>query len=179
LIKPFTQRKEEADAFYREILKDEESLDIMNIKRQALSGLLWNKQFYYYDVYRWLKGDPGQPSPPQCRSELRNTEWKHLHSKEILSVPDKWEFPWFAAWDLAFHCYVLSIVDREFAKSQLLYMVNEWYMHPNGQLPAYEWNFSDCNPPIHAMTIWEIYKAEKEASRAAEICFFWKKHFIN
>jgi glycogen debranching enzyme len=175
--KTFNQRKEEADAFYGEVLKEEKNPDIINIKRQALSGLLWNKQFYYYDVYRWLKGDPGQPSPPQYRSELRNTEWKHLHSKEILSVPDKWEFPWFAAWDLAFHCYVLSIVDREFAKSQLLYMVNEWYMHPNGQLPAYEWNFNDCNPPIHAMAIWEIYKAEKEASYGKGDLLFLEKAF--
>ncbi|MFC0771330.1 MGH1-like glycoside hydrolase domain-containing protein [Terrimonas alba] len=173
----FNQRKEEADAFYRKVLKDEKNPDIINIKRQALSGLLWSKQFYYYDVHQWLKGDSGQPPPPSQRSELRNTDWKHLHSKEILSVPDKWEFPWFAAWDMAFHCYALSIVDREFAKSQLLYMVNEWYMHPNGQLPAYEWNFSDCNPPIHAMAIWEIYKAEKEANQGKGDVLFLEKVF--
>jgi len=173
----FSLRKEEADAFYLEILKDEKNPDVINIKRQALAGLLWNKQFYYYDVHQWLKGDPGQPPPPLQRSELRNTEWKHLHSKEILSVPDKWEFPWFAAWDMAFHCYTLAMVDMEFAKSQLLYMVNEWYMHPNGQLPAYEWNFSDCNPPIHAMAIWEIYKAEKQANHGKGDVLFLEKVF--
>jgi hypothetical protein len=173
----FTQRKNEADAFYQEVLKDERSPDIIHIKRQALAGLLWNKQFYYYDVHQWLKGDPAQPPPPPQRWELRNAEWKHLHSKEILSVPDKWEFPWFASWDMAFHCYTLAMVDMEFAKSQLLYMVNEWYMHPNGQLPAYEWNFSDCNPPIHAMAIWEIYKAEKDANQGKGDVLFLEKVF--
>lgn len=173
----FTQRKKEADAFYEDVLKEEKNPDRFNIKRQALAGLLWNKQFYYYDVHQWLKGDPGQPPPPPQRTEVRNSEWKHLHSKEILSVPDKWEFPWFAAWDMAFHCYALSMVDREFAKSQLLYMVNEWYMHPNGQLPAYEWNFSDCNPPIHAMSIWEIYKTEKEDSQGKGDLLFLEKIF--
>ncbi|OQP57263.1 glucosidase [Niastella vici] len=173
----FSLRKEEADAFYGEILKEEKNPDIINIKRQALAGLLWNKQFYYYDVHQWLKGDPGKPSPPLQRSQLRNADWKHLHSKEILSVPDKWEFPWFAAWDMAFHCYTLAMVDIEFAKSQLLYMVNEWYMHPNGQLPAYEWNFSDCNPPIHAMAIWEIYKADKQANQGKGDVLFLEKAF--
>ena len=173
----FSLRKAEADAFYAEILKGEKNPDVINIKRQALSGLLWNKQFYYYDVHQWLKGDPGQPQPPLQRSQLRNTEWKHLHSKEILSVPDKWEFPWFAAWDMAFHCFTLAMVDMDFAKSQLLYMVNEWYMHPNGQLPAYEWNFSDCNPPIHAMAIWEIYKTEKQANQGRGDVLFLEKIF--
>jgi hypothetical protein len=173
----FTLRKQEADAFYLEVLKEEMSPDILNIKRQALAGLLWNKQFYYYDVHQWLNGDPLQPSPPPQRLQLRNSEWKHLHSKEILSVPDKWEFPWFAAWDMALHCYTLAMADREFAKSQLLYMVNEWYMHPNGQLPAYEWNFSDCNPPIHAMAIWEIYKAEKIANQGKGDTLFLEKVF--
>ena len=175
--KIFSLRKEEANAFYQEVLKDETNPDIINIKRQALAGLLWSKQFYYYDVHKWLKGDPAQPQPPEQRWLLRNAEWKHLHSKEILSVPDKWEFPWFAAWDMAFHCYTLTIVDIEFAKSQMLYMVNEWYMHPNGQLPAYEWNFSDCNPPIHAMAIWEIYKAEKKANQGKGDILFLEKVF--
>src|SRR2546423_5117332 len=173
----FIKRKIEADAFYQEVLKDKSNPDIINIKRQALSGLLWNKQFYYYDVHRWLKGDPAQPPPPLQRFELRNAEWQHMHSKEILSVPDKWEFPWFASWDMAFHCLTLVMVDIEFAKSQLLYIVNEWYMHPNGQLPAYEWNFSDCNPPIHAMAIWEIYKAEKEANQGKGDILFLEKVF--
>jgi hypothetical protein len=172
-----TLRKKEADSFYREVLKDERSPDVFNIKRQALSGLLWNKQFYYYDVHQWLKGDPAQPPPPSQRLKSRNVEWKHLHSKEILSVPDKWEFPWFASWDMAFHCYALAMVDLEFAKSQLLYLVNEWYMHANGQLPAYEWNFGDCNPPIHGMAVWEIYKTEKEANQGKGDVLFLEKVF--
>ena len=173
----FAMRREEADAFYQEVLKNERNPDIINIKRQALSGLLWNKQFYYYDVHQWLKGDPAQPQPPSQRLQLRNYEWRHLHSKEILSVPDKWEFPWFAAWDMAFHCLTLAMIDIEFAKTQLLYLINEWYMHPNGQLPAYEWNFSDCNPPIHAMAIWEIYKVEKEANQGKGDVLFLEKVF--
>jgi hypothetical protein len=173
----FNIRKKEADDFYKEVLKEESNPDIINTKRQALAGLLWNKQFYYYNVHQWLKGDPGQPSPPVQRLALRNAGWKHLHSKEILSVPDKWEFPWFASWDMAFHCYTLAMVDREFAKTQLLNLVNEWYMHPNGQLPAYEWKFSDCNPPIHSMAVWEIYKAEKEANQGKGDVLFLEKVF--
>ena len=170
-------RLEEADAFYQAVLKEEKNLDIFNIKRHALAGLLWNKQFYYYDVHQWLKGDPSQPPPPPQRLKKRNAEWSHLHSNEILSVPDKWEFPWFAAWDMAFHCYALAIVDTAFAKTQLLHLVNEWYMHPNGQLPAYEWSFSDCNPPIHAMATWEIYKAEKQAHEGKGDLLFLEKVF--
>ena len=172
-----TSRRKEADAFYEEILKEDTNPDIINIKRQALAGLLWNKQFYYYNVHQWLKGDPGKPLPPRERFDLRNTEWQHLHSKEILSVPDKWEFPWFASWDMAFHCYTLASVDIEFAKSQLLNLVNEWYMHPNGQLPAYEWKFSDCNPPIHALATWLIYVAEKAANQGKGDLSFLEKVF--
>ena len=173
----FTVRKKEADDFYNEVLKNESHPDRLNIKRQALASLLWNKQFYYYDVHQWLKGDPGQPPPPSQRLDARNAEWDHLHSKEILSVPDKWEFPWFAAWDMAFHCYTLAMVDREFAKTQLLNLVNEWYMNPNGQLPAYEWNFSDSNPPLHAMAVWEIYKTEKAANGGKGDVLFLEKVF--
>ncbi|HET9487743.1 MAG TPA: glucosidase, partial [Chryseosolibacter sp.] len=173
----FNLRKNEADDFYGQVLKEEIIPDTINIKRQALAGLLWNKQFYYYDVHQWLRGDPAQPPPPVQRLESRNGDWKHLHSKEILSVPDKWEFPWFASWDMAFHCYSLAMVDRDFAKTQLLNLVNEWYMHPNGQLPAYEWNFSDCNPPIHAMAVWEIYKAGKEANHGKGDVVFLEKVF--
>lgn len=172
----FERRIEEANVFYREIL-NELNPDVYNIKRQALAGLLWSKQFYYFDVHQWFKGDPGQPSPPSPQIRTRNFQWQHLHSKEILSVPDKWEFPWFAAWDMAFHCYTLAMVDRNFAKTQLLNLVNEWYMHPNGQLPAYEWNFSDCNPPIHAMAVWEIYKAEKESNGGKGDLLFLEKIF--
>ena len=172
----FQQRIKEADEFYREVLKDD-CPEVLQIKRQSLAGLLWNKQFYYYDVHEWLKGDPAQPSPPTNRTKTRNAEWKHLHSKEILSVPDKWEFPWFASWDMAFHCLAISLVDRQFAKTQLLNLVNEWYMHPDGQLPAYEWKFNDCNPPIHAMAVWEIYKAEKLDNQGKGDVLFLEKAF--
>lgn len=171
------RRIAEADEFYDEILKEEQNPDLRNIKRQALAGLLWNKQFYYFDMHQWMKGDPGQPPPPTQRLGVRNAEWVHLHSKEIFSVPDKWEFPWFAAWDLAFHCYALATVDPQCAKTQLLNLVNEWYMHPNGQLPAYEWSFSDCNPPIHAMAVWEIYKSEKQANGGKGDLLFLEKVF--
>ncbi|WP_121357581.1 MGH1-like glycoside hydrolase domain-containing protein [Flavisolibacter nicotianae] len=173
----FQQRIKEADVFYANVFREEKDPDVRNIKRQALAGLLWNKQFYDYDVHQWLRGDPGQPPPPSQRLRARNAEWDHLHSKEILSVPDKWEFPWFASWDMAFHCYALAMVDTEFAKTQLLNLVNEWYMHPNGQLPAYEWSFSDCNPPIHAMATWEIYKAEKQANGGRGDVLFLEKIF--
>lgn len=136
---------------------------------------MWNKQFYYFDVHQWLKGDPAQPPPPPERLHQRNAGWKHVNTKEILSMPDKWEYPWFAAWDMAFHCFPLALVDLDFAKSQLLYLTKEWYMHPNGQLPAYEWNFSDSNPPIHAMVTWEIYRREKAANHGkGDVAFLTK-----
>ena len=128
--------------------------------RQALGGLLWSKQFYHYDVNRWLKGDPAQPEPPAERAKGRNHEWRHLYNADVISMPDKWEYPWYAAWDLAFHCVALAIVDSDFAKEQLLLMTREWYMHPNGQLPAYEWAFGDVNPPVHAWAAWRVYKVE-------------------
>ncbi|RDC63469.1 MGH1-like glycoside hydrolase domain-containing protein [Adhaeribacter pallidiroseus] len=168
-------RKQEADEFYQQILKINKTEEAYQIKKQALAGLLWNKQFYYFDVHQWLKGDPGQPPPPPERLHLRNDCWKHVNAKEILSMPDKWEYPWFAAWDMAFHCFPLALVDLDFAKSQLLYLTKEWYMHPNGQLPAYEWNFSDSNPPIHAMITWEIYRQEKAANNGqGDVAFLTK-----
>lgn len=135
---------------------DEEKL----IQRQALAGLLWNKQFYLYNVSRWLDGDPGSPPPPDGHKTSRNTEWRNLDAMDIISMPDKWEFPWFACWDSAFHCVTLALVDIEFAKEQLILFTREWYMHPNGQLPAYEWNFSDTNPPVHAWAALEVYRIE-------------------
>jgi hypothetical protein len=118
--------------------------------RQSFGGLLWSKQFYHYDLSRWLKGDPAGPEPPAERLRGRNSEWTHLYNADVISMPDTWEYPWYAAWDLAFHCIPLALVDAEFAKEQLLLMLREWYMHPNGQLPAYEWAFGDVNPPVHA-----------------------------
>lgn len=173
----FRRRKMEADDFYKAILKQVPDADTLMIKRQALAGILWSKQFYYYDVHQWLKGDPAQPAPPKERMQQRNHNWKHVNNMEILSMPDKWEYPWFAAWDMAFHCFPLSMVDPDFAKSQLLYLTKEWYMHPNGQLPAYEWNFSDSNPPIHAMVTWEIYRKEKVANNGKGDLSFLTKVF--
>ena len=156
----FAQRREEAEEFYRTVVPDEVAPDRARIMRQALGGLLWSKQFYHYDVGRWLKGDPAQPEPPRERAKGRNREWRHLYNSDVISMPDKWEYPWYAAWDLAFHCVALALVDADFAKEQLLLMTREWYMHPNGQLPAYEWAFGDVNPPVHAWAAWRVYKVE-------------------
>ena len=136
--------------------------------RQALGGLLWTKQFYHYDVRRWLEGDPAQPPPPPERRRGRNREWTHLYNGDVISMPDKWEYPWYAAWDLAFHCLPLALVDPDFAKEQLVLLLREWYMHPNGQLPAYEWNFGDVNPPVHAWAAWRVYKIDKRLRGTAD-----------
>jgi hypothetical protein len=156
----FSQRIAEADAFYREQAPEDVSEDARSVQRQAFAGLLWSKQFYHYDVARWLRGDPGQPAPPAARLAGRNHDWTHLYNSDVLSMPDKWEYPWYAAWDLAFHCIPLATVDPDFAKQQLVLLLREWYMHPNGQLPAYEWAFSDVNPPVHAWAAWRVYKIE-------------------
>jgi len=153
-------RRAEADEFYRAVIPEATTPDRAMIMRQALGGLLWSKQFYHYDVNRWLKGDPAQPIPPAERLKGRNHEWRHLYNADVISMPDKWEYPWYAAWDLAFHCIALALVDADFAKEQLLLMTREWYMHPNGQLPAYEWAFGDVNPPVHAWAAWRVYKVE-------------------
>lgn len=155
-------RKHEADEFYERISPFEMSEDIRNVQRQAFAGMLWSKQFYYYVIEDWLKGDPAGPEPPYSRSGGRNHEWIHLFNNDILSMPDKWEYPWFAAWDLAFHVIPLAMIDPDFAKRQLGRLTREWYMHPNGQLPAYEWAFSDVNPPVHAWATWRIYKIEQK-----------------
>ena len=131
------------------------------VQCQAFAGMLWNKQFYHFNVNRWIEGDANAIQPPNERLKGRNTGWKHIHSKDIISIPDKWEFPWFAAWDLALHCMPLALIDTAFAKSQLLLLTRTWYMHPNGHLPAYEWDFSDANPPVHALATWLVYNAEK------------------
>ncbi|WP_447986594.1 MGH1-like glycoside hydrolase domain-containing protein [Nitrospira sp. Nam74] len=158
----FVQRRQEADEFYRELEPDGLSEDARRVQRQSFAGLLWSKQFYHYEVSRWLRGDPGQPEPPRSRLHGRNADWAHLYNADVISMPDKWEYPWYAAWDLAFHCVPLALVDSTFAKEQLILLLREWYMHPNGQLPAYEWALADVNPPVHAWAAWRVYKIEKK-----------------
>ena len=151
-------RAQEADEFYAELTPAGASDDEALVLRQALAGMLWSKQFYHYDVQRWLDGDPAGPPPPESRRSGRNHDWSHLNNMDVISMPDTWEYPWYAAWDLAFHCVALAHVDPEFAKSQLILLCREWYMHPNGQLPAYEWSFSDVNPPVHAWAALRVYE---------------------
>jgi len=156
------QRKKEADAFYGRICPFPLTEEMRRVQRQAFAGMLWNKQYYHYVIYDWLNGDAAEPKPPAERRKGRNCEWVHIHSEDVLSVPDKWEYPWFAAWDLAFHMIPLAMIDPDFAKQQLLRLTREWYMHPNGQLPAYEWAFGDVNPPVHAWAAWRVYKIEEK-----------------
>jgi hypothetical protein len=158
----FAARKREADEFYATVVPATLSEDGRNVMRQALGGMLWSKQFYHYVVRDWLGGDSRQPAPPGQRKAGRNSEWTHLYNADVLSMPDKWEYPWFAAWDLAFHCIPLALVDADFAKDQIVLLLREWYMHPNGQIPAYEWAFSDVNPPVMAWAAWRVYKIEQK-----------------
>ncbi|QMS86235.1 glucosidase (plasmid) [Nostoc edaphicum CCNP1411] len=160
--KTFQNRIKEADEFYHRICPFQLSEDMHNVQRQAFAGMLWSKQFYYYVVEEWLRGDPMGPKPPLERKYGRNHEWIHLHSDDILSMPDKWEYPWFAAWDLAFHLIPLAMIDPDFAKYQLERLTREWYMHANGQIPAYEWAFGDVNPPVHAWAAMRIYEIERK-----------------
>lgn len=157
----FDQRKAEADTFYAELQSKVSDEDLRRIQRQAFAGILWSKQFFYYDVTEWLDGDPAEPSPPKARRVGRNSEWVHANMEDVVSMPDKWEFPWFAAWDWAFHLTTLAYLDLENAKQQLILLCQCWYMHPNGQLPAYEWNFGDVNPPVHAWAALRLYDAER------------------
>ena len=157
----FNKRKAETDEFYNELQANIKSEDARKIQRQAYAGMLWSKQFYYYDIPKWLSGDPAQPPPPKERLNGRNSDWFHLNNFDIISMPDKWEYPWYASWDLAFHCAALAKIDSSFAKKQLKLLTHEWYMHPNGQLPAYEWDFSDVNPPVHAWAAMKIYELDK------------------
>ncbi|BAZ70970.1 hypothetical protein NIES4106_57670 (plasmid) [Fischerella sp. NIES-4106] len=158
----FRDRQQQADEFYQRICPFSLSEDVRNVQRQAFAGMLWNKQFYHYVVHDWLTGDPATPTPPAERKRGRNHDWTHLYNDDVLSMPDKWEYPWFAAWDLAFHCIPLTMVDPEFAKRQLSVLMREWYMHPNGQIPAYEWSFSDVNPPVHAWATLRVYQIERK-----------------
>jgi len=158
----FAQRIQEADEFYQEVIPANNSEDAACVQRQAFAGMLWSKQFYFYDVKVWLAGDPAQPPPPPERLKGRNHEWTHLYNADVISMPDKWEYPWYAAWDLAFHCVAFAFIDADFAKEQSILMLREWYMHPNGQIPAYEWAFSDVNPPVHAWAAYHVYKIEQQ-----------------
>jgi hypothetical protein len=172
----FDARLREANEFYESLAPATLSKDARQVQRQAFAGLLWSKQFYHYDVNRWIKGDPGMPEPPRERLGSRNADWTHLYNADVISMPDKWEYPWYAAWDLAFHCIPLALVDPTFAKEQLVLMLREWYMHPNGQIPAYEWALGDVNPPVHAWAAWRVYKIDKKRHgvgdrRFLERCF--------
>ncbi len=157
-------RRAEADRFFAVLQKDIADPDARLVQRQALAGMVWNKQFYSMDVYRWLRGDPTSAPPPEDRRRGRNHDWRHLNAEDIISMPDKWEYPWFAAWDLAFHCVTFALIDGDFAKEQLLLLASESYMHPNGQIPAYEWNFGDSNPPVQAWAAWRVYQIECQAN---------------
>ncbi|MFM0625171.1 MGH1-like glycoside hydrolase domain-containing protein [Paraburkholderia xenovorans] len=160
----FTRRQAEADEFYTALQHDIPDADARLVQRQALAGMLWTKQYYQFDVTRWHDGDPGQPNPPGARRHGRNADWRHMCNGDIVSMPDKWEYPWYASWDLAFHAVAFAVIDPDFAKKQLLLLVKERYMHPNGQLPAYEWAFGDANPPVHAWATWRVYELDSEVT---------------
>ncbi len=178
----FTQRKQEADDFYAETLPQNISDDLKNIQRQALAGLLWSKQYYHYDIERWISTSDGVAPLSEQRKHGRNHEWLHLKNQDIILMPDKWEYPWYAAWDLAFHTISMAMVDPSFAKHQLILIMREWYMKPDGQLPAYEWNFSDVNPPVHAWAALQVYHIEKRRTGKEDIAFLkriFQKQIIN
>lgn len=170
-----TKRRSEADLFYATLQRDIESADARAVQRQAFAGMIWTKQFYYYDVHDWLEGDPHDPAPQ--RKVTRNEQWRHVTTAEVISMPDAWEYPWYAAWDLAFHCIPLALVDPKFAKGQLELLTREWYMHPNGQLPAYEWAFDDVNPPVHAWATWRVYQIDRKHHGGAPDTKFLERVF--
>lgn len=171
------QRRRECDAFYDDVLSQQTDAQDRSIQRQAFAGLLWSQQYYELDVPRWLAGDAAQPAPPPERTRGRNAEWEHLNHADVLSMPDKWEYPWYAAWDLAFHAIPLALVDAAFAKEQLVLLTREWFMHPNGQLPAYEWNFSDVNPPVHAWAAWRVFQIDRKRNGHAGDFAFLERVF--
>jgi hypothetical protein len=164
----FEKRIAEADAFYGKRFGSCNLPELRLVQRQAFAGMLWNKQFYHYDVRTWLHGDPAGPPPPEERRRGRNHDWTHLYNADVISMPDKWEYPWYAAWDLAFHCIPIALIDPDFAKEQLILFLREWYMHPNGQIPAYEWELGNVNPPVHAWAAWRVYKIEKRLRGKAD-----------
>jgi len=173
----FNTRVVEADEFYKDIQQNNPNPDSVFVQRQAFAGMLWTKQFYYFDINHWLNGDPAEPKPPVERKNAHNSKWQHFNARDIISMPDKWEYPWFASWDLAFHCLALANVDMDLAKNQLMLLVRVWYQHPNGELPAYEWDFGDANPPVHARVTWEIYQKDKEANNGKGDTFFLERIF--
>ncbi|MGH7333705.1 MAG: MGH1-like glycoside hydrolase domain-containing protein, partial [Candidatus Rokuibacteriota bacterium] len=170
----FAQRIREADEFYATVIPPTLSEDARRVMRQAFAGLLWSKQFYHYDVQRWLTGDPAPPAPPAQRRHGRNREWTHAYHEDVVSMPDKWEYPWYAAWDLAFHCIPLALIDPDFAKAQLVLLLREWYMHPSGQIPAYEWGLGDVNPPVHAWAALRVYRIERRRRGTGDRVFLEK-----
>lgn len=173
----FKARQAEADEFYDGVQGNVDNADHKMIQRQAFAGMLWTKQFYHFDIHHWLNGDPASPKPSAERLNGRNSKWMHLNTRDIISMPDKWEYPWFASWDLAFHCLSLAKVDIDFAKKQLLLLTRDWYMHPNGQLPAYEWDFGDANPPVLAMATWTIYRTERDSNGGKGDLMFLERIF--
>jgi len=167
----FEKRIQEADEFYDDLQKAVSDPELRALQRQTYAGMLWTKQFYYYNVNEWLNGDPALPKVSPYRRYGRNSGWRHMYTANILSMPDTWEYPWFAAWDLAFHCVPLARLDPDFAKRQLAVILREYYMHPNGQLPAYEWSFSDVNPPVHAWATWKVYEIDKQMNGTGDVGF--------
>jgi hypothetical protein len=167
----FAARLDEADAFYAALQAHIEDPDARLVQRQALAGMLWSKQFYRFDIRRWLEGDPLQPPPPEQRRHIRNSDWKHLNNRDIISMPDTWEYPWYASWDLAFQAVTFALIDPAFAKQQLLLLTHEWFMHPNGALPAYEWAFGDVNPPVHAWAAWRVFRMDAALTGKPDIPF--------
>ncbi len=164
-------RKSEADEFYSALANPALSDDERLVQRQALAGLLWCKQYYHYEVRRWLQGDPTQPPPPESRWEGRNSDWQHLSNHDVILMPDAWEYPWYAAWDLSFHCVTMAMVDPDFAKEQVLLLLSSVYQHPHGQIPAYEWSFGDTNPPVHAWAAWQVYQLDRRAKGVGDFAF--------
>ena len=173
----FESRRQEADAFYAVLQEGIADEDLRLVQRQAFAGMLWSKQFYGYDVAEWLDGDPRQPPPPPQRKSGRNHGWRHLNAADIISMPDKWEYPWFAAWDLGFHCVSLSLIDPDYAKHQLLLLCQDWMMHPNGELPAYEWAFGDVNPPVQAWAALHVYENDRRSNGGAADVQFLERVF--
>ena len=167
----FGERLKEADEFYAVLQQDIADQGRRAVQRAAFAGMLWSKQFYYFDVATWLRGDSTQPAPPPERLEGRNADWQHLNNYDVISMPDTWEFPWYASWDLALHCITFALIDPEFAKAQLLLLMREWYMHPNGQLPAYEWALGDVNPPVQARAAWRVYQIDKALKGSGDLGF--------
>ena len=167
----FTARRNEADEFYADIAKPTLTADEKHVQRQALAGLLWCKQYYHYEVRQWLQGDPTEPTPPGSRWTGRNSDWQHFVMHDVILMPDAWEYSWFAAWDLAFHCVTMALVDPEFAKDQVLLLLSSTTQHPHGQIPAYEWNFGDTNPPVHAWAAWQVYQLDRERNKQGDLIF--------